>query len=574
MTGATRSIGIAPRNAIGFGSLFYTVILGIVACLVLYPAFTLFVTSFEVSPFTPNATAGLDNWIEVFESSRLTDAIFNTLTLSFTRQAIGLTAGIMIAWLIARTNLPMGSWLEVGFWIALFMPALPVTLSWVLLAGGNIGILNTFAMKLPFVENPPFDIYSYWGIIWVHTMTSTLAIKVFLLVPAFRSMDAALEEAARTCGAPIFKTLLHIVVPIMMPTIAVVVLIGLIRSMQAFEIELILGKPANIDVYSTIIFNAVSDEPPRYGIASVLSIVFLATVLPFVVLQQWYGQRHSHASISGKYSNRPQDLGALRWPLFAFIAGLLLFMTLLPFTMLMMSSFMKFFGMFDLPQPWTLRNWEEAFSRGDILRSFWNSIRLATSAALVGMISFSMIAYITVRTPFYGRKLLDFLTWLPAVIPGLVLSLGFLQMFVGTPVFRPIYGTMSVLVIALAIGTMTLGTQVIKTALMRIGAELEEASAAAGASRLYTFRRVILPLIVPSVAVIGLEVFAVGVSVVGLVAFLGTGATQPMSIIQLILLENGAFEAAAVVGILIMTTTISAALLARYISLKVGLGRA
>jgi ABC-type Fe3+ transport system permease subunit len=256
------------------------------------------------------------------------------------------------------------------------------------------------------------------------------------------------------------------------------------------------------------------------------------------------------------------------------IGGLLLFMTVLPFTMLMVSSFMKFFGMFDLPQPWTLRNWEEAFSRGDILRSFWNSIRLATSAALVGMISFSMIAYITVRTPFYGRKLLDFLTWLPAVIPGLVLSLGFLQMFVGTPVFRPIYGTMSVLVIALAIGTMTLGTQVIKTALMRIGAELEEASAAAGASRLYTFRRVILPLIVPSVAVIGLEVFAVGVSVVGLVAFLGTGATQPMSIIQLILLENGAFEAAAVVGILIMTTTISAALLARYISLKVGIGRA
>ena len=146
MTGAAKAIRIAP-NAIGFGSLFYTAILGIVAFFVLYPAFTLFVTSFEIGAFTPNASTGFDNWIQVFESPRLTEAIVNTLTLSFVRQAIGLTVGIIIAWLIARTNLPMGSWLEVGFWIALFMPALPVTLSWVLLAGGNIGILNTFAMK-------------------------------------------------------------------------------------------------------------------------------------------------------------------------------------------------------------------------------------------------------------------------------------------------------------------------------------------------------------------------------------------------------------------------------------------
>ncbi len=552
----------------------FTLVLGIVAFLVLYPTITLLTTSFQIGAYTPHETTGISNWIEVFSSSQLVDAITNTLTLSFVRQCIGLVGGVVFAWLIARTNLPMGSWIEVGFWIALFMPALPVTLSWVLLAGGNVGLLNVLAAKLGFAGDAPFNIYSYWGIVWVHIMTSTLAIKVFLLVPAFRAMDAALEDAARTCGAPVFKTLLHIVVPIMLPTIIVVVLLGTIRSMQAFEVELILGKPANIDVYSTIIFNTVSEEPPRYGIASVLSVVFLVTILPFVALQQWYSHSHSHASISSKFSNRVQDLGRLRWPLFAVMMVLLLFMTVLPFAMLMMGSFMKFFGMFDLPDPWTTRNWAAAFSRGDILRSFWNSIRLAASASIVGMVSFTLVAYIAVKTPFYGRKLLDFLTWLPAVIPGLVLSLGLLQMFVGTPIFRPVYGTMTVLVIALAIGTMTLGTQVIKTALMRLGPEMEEASLAAGASRFYTFRRVILPLIVPSVAVIGLEVFAVGVSVVGLVALLGTGETQPMSVIQLIFLENGMFEPAAVIGILIMTTTITAALLARTIGLKAGIGRA
>ena len=95
---------------------------------------------------------------------------------------------------------------------------------------------------------------------------------------------------------------------------------------------------------------------------------------------------------------------------------------MVPFALLLLSSFMKKFGMFDLPQPWTLRNWVEAMTRGDIPRAFWNSMRLAVSASIIGMMVYSLLAYIVVKTRFYGRRMLDFLTWLPAIIPGLVLS--------------------------------------------------------------------------------------------------------------------------------------------------------
>jgi len=559
---------------LGVQSLFYTIVLAVVAFLVLYPAFMLITTSFQVNAFTLNPSTGLDNWHEIFSRPRLVNAIWNTITLAGTRQFLALIFGVMLAWLIARTNLPYAGWLEVGFWIALFMPALPVTLAWVLLADESIGLLNMAAHKLFGLPADIFKIYSWWGIIWVHLMTSTVAIKVFLLVPAFRGMDAALEEAARTCGAPIFKTLLHVVVPIMAPTIIVVIMLGLIRSLQAFEIELILGGPVRIEVYSTAIYKAINATPPGHGIAAALSVTFLGVIAPMVAFQQWYSASRSVSSISGKFSNRSMDLGGLRWPLFGLIALLLFFMTVLPFALLLISSFMKKFGMFDLPDPWTTRNWVEAMTRGDIPRAFWNSMRLALSASIIGMAVYSLLAYITVKTRFWGRRLLDFLTWLPAIIPGLVLGLGFLQMFAGTPVFRPIYGTIAVLVIAVIVGSLALGTQIIKTSLLRLGAELEEASAAAGASRLYTFRRIVLPLIAPSVAVIGLEIFATGVSVVGLVALLGTGATQPLSIVQLIYLDSGLFEPASVIGILIMVITVVAALLARHIGLKAGLGRA
>lgn len=565
----------ARRTApIAWQSLAYTLVLALVAFLVLYPAFRLLVGSFEVNAFSVDHGTGLDNWEAVFSRPRLMTAIENTITLSFTRQLIALVFGVIIAWLIARTNLPYSGWLEIGFWVALFMPALPVTLAWVLLAGEGIGILNNAAKLLFSIDYDVFKIYSWWGIVWVHVMTASLAIKVFLLVPAFRNMDAAFEDAARTCGASVWKTLLHVVVPIMLPTIIVVTVLGLIRSLQAFEVELILGAPAKIDVYSTAIYRAVNGQPPQHGIASVLSIIFLGAVVPLVALQQWYGQRHAVASVSGKFSHRVQDLGRLRWPLFSVIVLLLSMMTVLPFALLVMGSFMKLFGIFDLPEPWTTSHWVEAFTRGDVQRAFWNSMKLGIAASLTGMLSFSLIAYITVKTRFRGRKILDFLTWLPAVIPGLVLSLGILQMFASLPIFRPLYGTLMVLVLAVVIGTMALGTQIIKAALMNLGMELEEASWASGASRFYTFRRVVLPLIAPAVAVIGLEVFATGISVVGLVALLGTGATQPLSMLQLIYLDGGFFEPGAIVGLLITVITVSAALLARYIGLRAGLGRA
>src|SRR5689334_20530139 len=221
-------------------------IFGLVGFVVLYPGANLLLSSFQVGPFEAPTGYGLDNWHDAFASRYVVRAIYNTLSLSLTRQAIAFVLGVLIAWLIARTNLPGATWLEFGFWIALFMPALPVAMSWVLLAGSRSGLLNPIIERLPFVQHSGLNIYSWWGIVWVHLMTSTLAVKVFLLVPAFRNMDASLEDAARTCGSNIFGALIRVVVPIMMPTIAVVTLLGLIRSMQAFEVELILGTPAQI----------------------------------------------------------------------------------------------------------------------------------------------------------------------------------------------------------------------------------------------------------------------------------------------------------------------------------------
>ena len=108
---------------------------------------------------------------------------------------------------------------------------------------------------------------------------------------------------------------------------------------------------------------------------------------------------------------------------------------------------------------------------------------------VLAMTCFPLIAYIVVRTRFRGRHILDFLSWLPIAIPGLILGLGFLWLFLGTPVLRPLYGSIVVLILAAGISSMTLGVQLVKTNLLQLGQELEEASWVAGGSWLYTVRR-------------------------------------------------------------------------------------
>lgn len=557
----------------GRAALAMTLLLLAVAFVVVYPVLSLLVTSFQTNRFGLVPVYGLANWDSLFSEATLTAALANTVLLAGVRQFFAIVLGVLIAWLIARTNLPGRGWMEVGFWVALFMPVLPVTLAWVFLLAGRTGVVNRLLYDWEIVDAPLFTLYSYSGIVWVHLMTATLAVKVFLLVPAFRALDSALEEAARASGASLWRTLWRVVVPIMAPTILAVLLLGVIRSMQGFEIELILGTPANIDVYSTVIFNTMTQDPPAFGVASAMSIAFLLTIVPLVVAQQWYAGRRQYASIGGRFTQRQFDLGGLKWPLFAALALLLFLMTVVPFVCLLIGTFMQIFAIFDMPNPWTVRHWTAALSDGRIARALGNSLELGLAAALAGMIVFTAIAYVTVKTRYRARRLLDFFSWLPALVPGVVLSLGLLQMFTRVALFRVFYGSLGTLVLAVLIGTVTVGVQIIRGALRQIGGDLEEAAWTCGASRFYAFRRIVLPLILPSVAVIGLEIFATANAAVSLIALLGTGATQPLSILQLSLLQAGRFESAAIVGLLIMLLSVGSALLARAIAGRFGLAR-
>jgi iron(III) transport system permease protein len=145
--------------------------------------------------------------------------------------------------------------------------------------------------------------------------------------------------------------------------------------------------------------------------------------------------------------------------------------------------------------------------------------------------------------------------------------------FLGTPFLRPLYGSMFLLIIATVISSMTLGVQVIKGALMQLAVELEEAAKVAGGSSWNSFRDIVLPIITPSLLLVGTLSFIAAARNVSTVALISTSRTRPLSLLQLDFLVESRYESAAVVGIIVVALTAGVALVARLLGLRAGIER-
>jgi len=558
-----------PWRSLSMPSWPMIVLLVLVGFLVLTPLFLMILNSFQTARPGQPIVWGLDGWVKAFSTPGIVKAMTNTFTLAITRQAIALLIGAFFAWLIARTDIPMKGTLEFFFWLSFFLPSLPETMGWILLLDPKYGLLNQGLMGLG-LSQPLFNIYSFWGIIWAH-MGGSVSIKVMLLAPAFRNLDAAFEEASKISGASGWHTFFHIVIPVMMPAILVTTILGVIRALEAFEIELLLGTPIGFQVYSTKIHELVTWEPPQFAPAMALSTVFLGVLLLMVALQRRYISQRNYETVTGRgFSARPTPLGRWRYPAFALVLVFAVVVTIVPTALLLIGTFMKLFGFFNIADPWTLDNWRATLDDPVLLRSLWNTVAIGVGSGLIGVLFFALIAYMIVKTKHAGRWLLDFLSWLPWSIPGILLGMALLWTFLQTKIFLPIYGTIYLLMIAMVIKSMPFGTQVIKSVLIQLGSDLEEASKVCGGTWFQTFRRVILPLAMPALITVGLIGFISAARDISTVVLLGSGSSRTLSLLMLDFAAGAEFEKATVVAVIIVGLVVGAALIARTLGGQLG----
>jgi iron(III) transport system permease protein len=390
------------------------------------------------------------------------------------------------------------------------------------------------------------------------------------MTPAFTAMDAALEDAARTSGSSNFGVLMRITVPILAPAILASTALGFIRSLESLEIEMILGIPAGIYVVPTKIWDYIHWEPPLYERATALCSIFLFFIFLLIWLHRTYLRGREFTTVTGRsYMVRTFPLGRWRWVTCSFCLLFIFVMIILPLVTLVMGTFMEFFGNFDVENAWTLRHWITVFGDPVFLRSLKNTLILGIGAAIAGTILYALTSYMIVRTRLPGRAFIDVLSWLPWALPGILISLALLWAVLGSGEYiKLIYGTVSVLVLAIIIKEMPLGTQIIKAGVLQISNELEEASSASGANWLAGFRRILLPLLKPTMMAVAIITFISAARDIPTVIFLSTHDTRTLSLLMLDYIADANKEKAAVLGVFLVLLIFALLLVGRLLGFR------
>ena len=221
------------------GTAIMAALIGFMGFYVLYPLTLIVVNSFNTATIAEPEVYGLDAWRKAFAEPGIWRSLWNSVKIGLVLQVVALPTGIFISWLLARTNILFPNAMEFGFWISFFMPGLATTFGWMLMLDPSTGLINSWLRQMPLLSGLNFDIYSFWGIVFVHLVGNGISTKVMLMTPAFRRMDASMEEASRMSGASAFTTLVRITVPALTPVIIVVFLLSVIRIFSSLEIELL-----------------------------------------------------------------------------------------------------------------------------------------------------------------------------------------------------------------------------------------------------------------------------------------------------------------------------------------------
>ncbi len=536
----------------------------VVSVFTLTPVLFIVINSLNSAPPNENWRFGFEGWREAFGSPRTLNAIGYTFLLNI-RSLVGIAIAFVFSWLLTRVRIPLQNFIEFSLWIAYFLPLLPLALSWILLLDPNYGLINQLLQRLGF----KFNVYSVYGIVWIHLTASTIPIMTILLAPVMRQIDASLEEAARMCGAGSWQTFRRVLIPVLAPALFTVLLAALIRGLEAFQIELLLGKPIGIYVYATRIYDLIQWEPPLFPQAMALSTLFLGILFLLALFYQRYTSKRSFATVSARgVSFRPMDVGRGRYWISAFLVIFVVIGVYLPLGILIVGSSMKLFGFFSIKDPFSTRHWLLVLHDPVFLTAVRNSIVLGIGTASVGLLCYCLLGYALVRTKLFGKSLINLLIWLPWAIPGILLGLAFLWLFLSTRFLSPLYGSYLGLLMVLLIKEMPIGVHMTKTAFVQISEELEQVGRVCGANWFYTFRRIILPLVSPVLVSIFAIVFMGAIRDIDTIILVGTASTRPLSLLMMEYSMAGEMQAASILGVILSLFAIVIALVSRKIGLR------
>jgi iron(III) transport system permease protein len=438
------------------------------------------------------------NYMRVFGDRDIWLMLNNSIVYAAGSAALGTGVGALLAWIVARTNTPGKALVELMPLYPILMPPIMKNIAWILLLAPRSGILNNMLQQFIGVDTPVFNAFSMAGMIWVFGLACVPLGYLFLL-PVFLSFDPSLEESAYIAGSRPVHTMLKITFPLAIPAFLSAFVLNFLRGLRSFETPVLQGTPGNIKVFVSRVYDSMALEF-NAGLATAYSVVLI--VLSIVTLYVYVRATHfseRYATITGKgYRVKVIDIGP--WKYVTFLAVFLYFLAgiAIPFVVLIVVSMIPYFDyetFMTFPANAVFDNYYKVLKHPSFVTGLYNSLVLSVTIAVVTVLAGIVMAFTIYRTRAYGTKVFEFIGTLPLAFPPLVLSVGLVIIFLGTPLYNSLWA----LGLGLFVAYFPYAFRNASGSIVNIHKELDEAAWVHGAKWRHVFFKITLPILRPSV---------------------------------------------------------------------------
>jgi iron(III) transport system permease protein len=445
-------------------------------------------------------TVGLNltNYLRVFGDKDIMPMLSNSVVYAAGSALLGTVLGAFLAWIVARTNTPGKALVELLPLYPILMPPIMKNIAWILLLAPRSGILNGMLQHFFGIETLVFNAFTMAGMIWVFGLACVPLGYLFLL-PVFLSFDPSLEESAYIAGSKPVHTMFKITFPLAVPAFTSALVLNFLRGLRSFETPVLQGTPGNIKVFVSRVYDSMALEF-NTGLATAYSVVLVVLsviTLYFYIRATRFSERY--ATITGKgYRVKVIDIGP--WKYLTFLAVFLYFLAgiVLPFIVLIVVSMIPYFDydtFMQFPSNAVLTNYYTVMRHPSFVTGLYNSLILSVTIAIVTVLAGIVMAFTIYRTRAAGTKVFEFIGTLPLAFPPLVLSVGLLIIFIGTPLYNSLWA----LGIGLFVAYFPYAFRNASGSIVNIHKELDEAAWVHGARWRHVFFKITLPILKPSV---------------------------------------------------------------------------
>ncbi|MBR5561292.1 MAG: iron ABC transporter permease [Clostridia bacterium] len=510
-----------------------------------------------------------DAFPRIFADYTFNRAFYNTLLLGMITSFGSVVIGLLFAYVDCYVDVRSGvvkKMFDVVSTLPVVSPPFVLSLSMILLFGRG-GLITRELLGIY-----DSDVYGLGGIAIVQTLTF-FPVCYMMLKGLLKNIDPSMEEAARNMGASRLKVFTTVTLPLMLPGLGNAFLVTFIESVADFANPMMIG--GSYDTLATTIYLRITGGSYDITGAAAMAVVLLAITLVLFLIQKYYLEAKTAATLTGKASRARAliDDRSVRVPLTVACSVISAFV-------IMMYIAIPFGALFKLwGRDYSLSlKWFQQLFRDDGFKAFTDSFVLSLIASPITALLSMIISYLVVKKKFKAKGFIEFVSMLAMAVPGTVLGVGFIRGFAGgllrTGFMQGIYGTGVILVIVFVVRSLPVGTRSGISALRQIDKSIEESAYDLGAGSAKVFMSVTLPLIKDSFLSGLVTTFVRSITAISAIILLVTPRYLLITCRINEFAEKGAYGVACAYATILIIITYSAIVLMNFLIKRFGTSKA